>query len=115
MNATEEFLTAAEAAAALEVKPATLYAYASRGVIQSVKDQTSRRSLYRAYDVQRLEVQMRAGHEPKKAVCGALDLGLPVLDSRLTLIEDGMAYYKGKPISDLAFPLPRRRGAAAVE
>lgn len=102
MAATKEFLTAAEAAAVLKVKPATLYAYASRGFIQSVKDPRSARSLYRLHDLQRLEMQKRAGHQPTKAVGGALDLGLPVLESRLTLIEDGMAYYRGNPIADLA-------------
>jgi citrate synthase len=101
MKATKEFLTAYEAAAALKVKPATLYAYASRGFIQSVKEQGSGRSLYRAYDVQHLEIQKRDGHGPKKSVGGALDLGLPVLDSRLTLIEDGKFYYRGEAVSDL--------------
>lgn len=101
MKIERELLTAVEAAALLKVKPATLYAYASRGFIQSVKDPRGGRSRYRKHDVQRLAVQKRAGHQPKKSVGGALDLGLPVLDSRLTLIEDGMAYYKGQPISDL--------------
>lgn len=101
MKIERELLTAVEAAALLKVKPATLYAYASRGFIQSVKDPRSGRSLYRMHDVQHLEMQKRAGHQPQKSVGGALDLGLPVLDSRLTLIEDGMAYYKGKPISEL--------------
>jgi citrate synthase len=101
MKAAKEFLTADEAAAALKVKPATLYAYASRGFIQSVKDQGSGRSLYRVYDVQRLEIQKRDGHGPKKSVGGALDLGLPVLDSHLTLIEEGKFYYRGKAVSDL--------------
>jgi hypothetical protein len=44
MKATKEFLTADEAAAALKEKPATLYAYASRGFIQPVKDQNSGRT-----------------------------------------------------------------------
>lgn len=101
MKSNREFLTAVEASAVLKVKPATLYAYASRGFIQSVKDQGSGRSLYSVYDVKRLEKQKRDGHQPEKSVGGALNFGLPVLDSRLTMIEDSMVYYKGKPISDI--------------
>lgn len=101
MKTTKEFLTAAEAAAALNVKPATLYAYVSRGFIQSAKDEASGRSLYRVYDVNRLEVEKRDGHEPRKSVGGALDLGLPVLDSHLTLIENSKLYYRGRSAVDL--------------
>lgn len=101
MKSSTEFVSAAQAAAVLNVKPATLYAYASRGFIQSVKDEATGRSLYRVYDVNRLEVQKRNGHEPGKSVGGALDLGLPVLDSHLTLIENGKLYYRGQSAIDL--------------
>jgi len=50
----EEFLTAAEAAAKLGVKPATLYSYASRGRLRSFRQGIRRRSLYRRRDVDAL-------------------------------------------------------------
>ena len=50
----EEFLTAAEACARLGIKPATLYAYVSRGVLPSFREGIRRRRLYRRLDVERL-------------------------------------------------------------
>jgi citrate synthase len=47
----EEYMTATEAARALGVKPATLYAYVSRGFISSYREGMRRRRLYRRADV----------------------------------------------------------------
>lgn len=49
--AGEEYLTVDEAAARLGVKPATLYAYVSRGVLRSYREGTRRQRLYRRVDV----------------------------------------------------------------
>ena len=43
----EEFLTAQEACAILGVKPATLYAYVSRGLLGSFRQGIKRQRLYR--------------------------------------------------------------------
>src|SRR2546425_13368291 len=50
----EEYLTVKEAARALGVKPATLYAYVSRGVLKSYRQGTKRRRLYRRSEVEAL-------------------------------------------------------------
>jgi len=50
----EEFLTAQEACAMLGVKPATLYAYVSRGLLGSFRQGIKRQRLYRREDVERL-------------------------------------------------------------
>ena len=50
----EEFLTAAEACARLGIKPATLYAYVSRGLLPSFREGIRRRRLYRRQDVEQL-------------------------------------------------------------
>jgi excisionase family DNA binding protein len=50
----EEFLTAQEACAILGVKPATLYAYVSRGMLSSYRQGIKRMRLYRREDVDRL-------------------------------------------------------------
>jgi excisionase family DNA binding protein len=47
----EEYLTVDEAAAQLGVKPATLYAYVSRGVLRSYRQGMRRQRLYRRADV----------------------------------------------------------------
>jgi excisionase family DNA binding protein len=48
----EPYLSAAEACALLGVKPATLYAYVSRGVLNSYRQGIKRARLYRRGDVQ---------------------------------------------------------------
>ena len=49
-----DYLTAAEAARRLGVKPATLYAYVSRGVLSRVRAPDGRASLFGAEEVERL-------------------------------------------------------------
>jgi len=48
----EAYLSAAEACDLLGIKPATLYAYVSRGVLQSYRQGIKRARLYRRGDVQ---------------------------------------------------------------
>src|SRR2546422_10766576 len=50
----EESLTGDDAARALGVKPATLYAYVSRGILKSYRQGTKRRRLYRRAEVEAL-------------------------------------------------------------
>ncbi|WIG58499.1 MAG: Citrate synthase (si) [Ktedonobacterales bacterium] len=50
----EEFLTAQEACALLGVKPATLYAYVSRGLLESYRQGIKRMRLYRRDEIDRL-------------------------------------------------------------
>ena len=50
----EEFLTAQEACITLGVKPATLYAYVSRGVLNSYRQGIKRMRLYRRDEVEQL-------------------------------------------------------------
>ena len=50
----ESYLSAAEACELLGVKPATLYAYVSRGVLRSYRQGIRRARLYRRGDVQRV-------------------------------------------------------------
>jgi excisionase family DNA binding protein len=50
----DEYLTVEEAAQRLGVKPATLYAYVSRGLLRSYRQGMRRRRLYRRLDVDAL-------------------------------------------------------------
>jgi citrate synthase len=50
----EEYLTVDEAARLLGVKPATLYAYVSRGVLRSYRQGIKRQRLYRRAEVEGL-------------------------------------------------------------
>jgi citrate synthase len=97
------YLDAAEAAARLGVKRATLYAYVSRGVIRAVPDAADpHRSLYNAADVDALVKRKRQGRKPERIAAAALDWGLPVLSSRITLIEKGHLFYRGRDAQELA-------------
>ena len=50
----EQYLSAAEASDRLGVKPATLYAYVSRGVLKSYRQGIKRERLYRRREVDRV-------------------------------------------------------------
>jgi excisionase family DNA binding protein len=50
----EEYLTVEEAADRLRIKPATLYAYVSRGLLPSYRQGIKRQRLYRRADIEAL-------------------------------------------------------------
>ena len=50
----EEYLTVDEAARLMGVKPATLYAYVSRGILRSYRQGIRRQRLYRRAEVEQL-------------------------------------------------------------
>ena len=59
----EEFLTAQETCEILAIKPATLYAYVSRGVLGSYRQGIKRTRLYRRAEVERL-MRLRRPNQP---------------------------------------------------
>lgn len=97
-----EWVEAAEAAELLGVKRETLYAYVSRGWIDSRSRAGSRARSYRTSDLLRLRAKSRArsGHGPVAA--GALRWGEPVLDSAITEITPGGPRYRGHLATELA-------------
>lgn len=94
-------ISALEASRRLGVKPATLYAYVSRGLLRSVPVSDSRERHYQADDVERLRRLHRSG-QPRAAPPKAFDLHSPVLNSAICLVEDGRLYYRGVDAVDLA-------------
>ena len=50
----EEYLTVDEAAQLMGVKPATLYAYVSRGILKSYRQGIKRQRLYRRAEIEQL-------------------------------------------------------------
>jgi len=96
MSDDPRFLTSDEAARALGVSPATLYAYVSRGMLRSEPmPGESRARRYRREDVERLQDRQGLRRQPARAVETALHWGMPVLESAITLIDDGRLYYRG--------------------
>lgn len=99
----DEFLSAHEAADLLGVKLPTVYAYTSRGLIQSVPGGKGRSRRYRRSDLERLCARRdaRAGHGPVAAA--ALRQGEPVMDSAITMISlERGPLYRGRSALDLA-------------
>ncbi|MFJ9533445.1 citrate synthase [Herbaspirillum sp. NPDC101396] len=96
------YLSSAEAAAALGVSRQTLYAYVSRGLLSAQPDGTARESRYLEEEVTRLATQRTRGRKPKEVAKATLNWGLPVLESAITLIEDGRLYYRGRDAVALA-------------
>jgi citrate synthase len=95
-----EAISAREAVQLLGVKAQTLYAYASRGLLRRVG--TGKRRLYLVEDLERLQARQRArsGHGPVAA--GALSFGEPVLDTRITSIDEQGPRYRGSSATELA-------------
>ncbi|HEV3427513.1 MAG TPA: citrate synthase family protein [Paraburkholderia sp.] len=96
------YLTSTEAATRLAVSRQTLYAYVSRGLLRAESDPVSRESRYLATDVERLAANRARGRKPKEVARAALDWGAPVLESAITLIENGRLSYRGVDALDLA-------------
>jgi citrate synthase len=91
------------AASRLGVSRATLYAYVSRGLIRSSPapgDPRQRR--YAAEDVDNLRGRSEERRDPAKVGERALHWGVPVLESAITLIENGRLYYRGHDVVELA-------------
>ncbi|HEX2870416.1 MAG TPA: citrate synthase family protein [Polyangiaceae bacterium] len=93
-------LTAKEAAKLLGVKPQTLYAYASRGLLRRVGDGKRRR--YLSEDLERLRTRQRARSGHGAVAAAALSFGDPVLDSSITAIDERGPLYRGRPAVELA-------------
>jgi len=98
----KRFLTAAEAAAALGVRRSTLYAYVSRGLLRSESDPARRGRRYPAADVEALRRRVEVRRDPPRAARGALDWGMPVLDSSVSLLAGDHLYYRGLDAVQLA-------------
>jgi citrate synthase len=88
-------LSTAEAAARLGVKPATLYAYVSRGLLGRERARDGRTSTFDPAEVDRLA---RPGR-PRRGRRPAAELVVP---SALTAIDEGQPWYRGLAVADLA-------------
>ena len=100
-NQSDEFLEADAASTLLGIKRATLYAYASRGLVKSLPGEERRSRRYLRADLERLKARhdARSGHGAVAA--GALRWGEPVLESALTGIDARGPRYRGELATDL--------------
>lgn len=101
LNNQHAWLTVQEAATRLGVQTATIYAYASRGLLGPAAKGPGRRSLYARDAVDRLRrrAAARAGHGAVAA--GALRWGEPVLETAITRLSPRGPVYRGRRAIDL--------------
>lgn len=85
------YLTAAETARLAGIKPATLYAYVSRGILQAHRPADARTSMFHPDDVERLRTRPARGARP--------ELSIP---SAITLVRPDGLYYRGTDAIPLA-------------
>jgi citrate synthase len=98
-------LSSAEAAARLGVKPATVYAYVSRGLLHPQR--SPKGSTFDAHEVAVLARTARHPGRPGQAAAGRRTgmesgAGDPVFVTELTLIDDGRLYYRGLDAVELS-------------
>jgi citrate synthase len=111
MRQRPTWMSAADASALLGISRTTLYAYVSRGFVRSqATPGPSRERRYSRDDVERLQRRTEERRNPDKAVAHALQWGMPVLESAITLIDGHRLYYRGHD----AMALARTRSIAEV-
>ncbi|MCA9995291.1 MAG: citrate synthase family protein [Anaerolineales bacterium] len=111
----DDYLTAKEAAEMLGISVATLYAYVSRGMLQSEPTEgKSRARRYRRGEVVALLARQELRRNPTRAAETALSFGTPVLASALTLIDNGRLFYRGYDVVALAQKRPFAEVAALL-
>lgn len=93
---SDDLIPAADACRILGVSTATLYAYVSRGLLESRPGADHRSRYYRRRDVERLAQQRRAGRGAARGAAQSLDRGLPVLDTQISQIRADGPYYRGR-------------------
>lgn len=96
MAASTDLLTARETCHMLGISQATLYAYVSRGLLESRPGKDHRSRLYLRQDVERLAQRKQVGRGAARGAAQSLDRGLPVLETRISLIRPDGPYYRGR-------------------
>lgn len=86
-----------EALRRLGVKPQTLYAYVSRGLIAArPADDDPRASVYSVADIAQLVRRKRSGRRRRAIAEGTVSWGEPILETRIATVRDGRLIYAGR-------------------
>ena len=98
-----EWLSREEALATLRVRPQTLYAYVSRGLIERRADATDpRRSEYRGDDILALTRRRARGRRTASIAASAMAWGEPVIPTRISTVAHGELIFRGRRAVELA-------------
>lgn len=102
MNPYSDYLDARAAVELLGIKRETLYAYASRGLVQSVPGERGPSRRYRRADLERLRARRDARRGEPAPSGSPLHFGEPVLDSSVSWLGEAGPVYRGHAAVDLA-------------
>ncbi|MEQ8557938.1 MAG: citrate/2-methylcitrate synthase [Henriciella sp.] len=97
------WITRDDALSRLAVKPQTLYAYVSRGLITSrPQEEDPRVSLYSLPDIEAFLKRRRTGRARSAIAEGTIAWGDPVMETAITTVRDGRLVYRGEDAVTLA-------------
>ena len=109
------WLTRDAALARLGVKPQTLYAYVSRGLIRSQPaEDDPRSSVYSGSDIDAFLKRRRTGRARSAIAEGTIAWGDPVMQTAITTVRDGQLIYRGTDAVTLAETATLEEAAALL-
>jgi citrate synthase len=101
MQKGADWIDRAAATEMLGVRPQTLYAYVSRGLIKSKPDERDpRRSHFSVHDIQELAARKKGARRRRDIAYSAISWGEPILDTAISTFRDGRLMFRGQ---DAAF------------
>jgi citrate synthase len=99
----QEWVSRDEALVTLGVRPQTLYAYVSRGLIERRADAVDpRRSEYRGDDILALTKRRARGRRTASIAASAMAWGEPVIPTRISTVAHGQLVLRGRRAAELA-------------
>ncbi|MEQ9314419.1 MAG: citrate/2-methylcitrate synthase [Henriciella sp.] len=110
-----KWITRSEALDRLGVKPQTLYAYVSRGLITSrPQEEDPRVSLYSDGDISAFLKRRRTGRARDAIAKAAISWGEPVMETAITTVREGRLIYRGRDAVKLAETATLEKAAALL-
>lgn len=107
-------LSAPQAASILGISVATLYSYVSRGLLTPVGEATARSKRYPREAVLRLAARKSDGKRGGHLAQASMHWGVPVLETRISRIEQERLYYRGHDAVALAGTATLEQAAALL-
>lgn len=96
-----EYVLGAEVLRILQIKPQTLYAYVSRGLIRRITIPGQKENLYSRSDIKRLQARKAARMGHGAVAADSMFAGAPIVNSSITELTPAGPRYRGRDATDL--------------